>query len=1426
MALAVAALAVAVVPALGAGPAPEALFDTCTPQGGAAGQCNSPRGIATDPSDGHVFVADQINRRIDEFDPWGQFVKAWGYDVVESGPDESGTGFEVCNVAAHPADVCQSGTNEPDGAGGSSIPVGVAVDSEGDVYVYDFTTRRLQKFDPSVGPDKTAAFLWAIGRNVDKTKVEEGGSTQAEKNICTATSGDECKIGEAGSGPGEFEIGILGAYVAVDTSEAVYPEDALYVGDKGRVQRFDTAGAYKGDFATPEAAQYVQSLAVDGSGDLYAAYRISGNNDQPDVHKLSPAGSELCSFEVENPRAIAVSGEGALYAYDKAASVVRRFGSACGSAEEAPPVGEGEGLNSGDTGLATGSACLTSGHDLYLGNSQPESFLRVYGPAPDKTELCPQPPKPPEISAQLASSVEYRGATLRARINPWFWNDTRFYVEYGTGKCSEGGCPNVKPAPPGSLLTSQVTDKVLLTEGIDLSSLDPATTYHYRFVAQSGGGGPVRGVGGTEAEDGAEGTFRTFALPGSTSCPNEALRSGPGALLPDCRGYEMVSPVDKNGANIYALEFEGFDPANFEYRGLDQATPDGGKLAYSASGAFGGSDGSPIVPQYVATRGEGTDGADAWSSEPISPAERGGSIIEKQPLEDSPAYKAFSPDLGTGWVIPESGLPLAPCASEGYYNLYRREMASGAYLSLCTAPTTEACPEFHQAAPLECRVEPEFEGYSSDQSRAVFRVNAPLTAGAQPGRRYKQVYEWDEGTLRLVSALPGGEAQAGGATAGSEEVTGSNFDHEGNALTVEHALSGDGKRVYWSSSAEAGAHLYLRTNAEQPQSAVEAPGGDVIGLAGSTGVAGGGLTAGSAIVTKLTAAEGSATVVAGSAELTEVKTEIGRFLPGQPIEGKGIPSGATVLSVGEESLSISAAASESGGNVKISSEGPAPFAVGERIVGEGVAPHTTIAAVGPGTLTLSAPATKSTPLATRTPLHAYSQCSEPERACTLPVSELVAGGPAQFWDASPDGSRAIFSLVPAGNAAVGPLYEYDLASEEAKLIVQEGRGVLGASTDLSKIYLASTEVCGEENAEGGSPTAGQPNVYLYEAGESCGEEQMTFVGTLAGGDIVGGHVNEEIPSPVAPLPRAHSARVTPSGAHLAFVSLGRPTGYDNADANSGELDYEVYLYDAGASRLVCASCNPSGARPTGARGHYHRVAAWINTYQFPLYGRRTLSEDGKRLFFNAADALTPRDTNGAQDVYEWEAPGTGSCTTANPAYSAQNGGCVDLISSGESPEDSEFVDASSDGSDVFFRTGESLAAGGRDPGLIDIYDARVGGGEPQPESRPACEGDACQSVPSPPPVSTPATAAHRGPGNVREGGADRCAKPAHKAQRLSRRAGRLRRSAKRVRGAKQAKRMRRKAKRLAHRAHSLSRNAKRCRRARQRRANSAGRAHR
>jgi hypothetical protein len=164
-------------------------------------------------------------------------------------------------------------------------------------------------------------------------------------------------------------------------------------------------------------------------------------------------------------------------------------------------------------------------------------------------------------------------------------------------------------------------------------------------------------------------------------------------------------------------------------------------------------------------------------------------------------------------------------------------------------------------------------------------------------------------------------------------------------------------------------------------------------------------------------------------------------------------------------------------------------------------------------------------------------------------------------------------------------------------------------------------------------------------------------------------------------------------------------------------------------------------KPTGVSS-----AGWIPAWEHPLHASNLLSEDGGRLFFMSYEALVPRDTNGVQDVYEWEMTGEGSCTVESSDFHEENGGCIYLISTGESPAESEFWEAGADGRDVFFITESGLLP--QDIGNFDLYDARVEGGFPQPTGVAGCEGEACQSPPEAPNDPTPASSTFDGAGNV------------------------------------------------------------------------------
>jgi hypothetical protein len=263
------------------------------------------------------------------------------------------------------------------------------------------------------------------------------------------------------------------------------------------------------------------------------------------------------------------------------------------------------------------------------------------------------------------------------------------------------------------------------------------------------------------------------------------------------------------------------------------------------------------------------------------------------------------------------------------------------------------------------------------------------------------------------------------------------------------------------------------------------------------------------------------------------------------------------------------------------------------------------------------------------------------------------------------------------------------------------------------------------------------------------------------------------------------------------------TGYVNRDANSGVPDEEVFLYDAGGERLVCASCDPTGAQPVGllraddqsneplidkaqiwgGRWLAANVPGWTNDALLEAqYQSRYLSDSG-RLYFNSIDALVPADVNGRENVYEYEPTGVGSCQapeygqSASDVFSSVAGGCVGLLSSGLSSEESVFMDASETGGDVFFMTNSRLALQDYDTSY-DVYDAHectpaAPCAAPAALVPPPCTtGDACKQAPTPQPAifGAPSSETFSGAGNVAPSGSKPAvtSRSATRAQKLER----------------------------------------------------------
>jgi hypothetical protein len=225
-------------------------------------------------------------------------------------------------------------------------------------------------------------------------------------------------------------------------------------------------------------------------------------------------------------------------------------------------------------------------------------------------------------------------------------------------------------------------------------------------------------------------------------------------------------------------------------------------------------------------------------------------------------------------------------------------------------------------------------------------------------------------------------------------------------------------------------------------------------------------------------------------------------------------------------------------------------------------------------------------------------------------------------------------------------------------------------------------------------------------------------------------------------------RVTPDGRYLV-VSTYLPLD-PVADQDS---DRDVYRWSE-QDGWLCISCQVPGVPSNGNAGigdfpGPQDSAPGASLNNIPTLKDKapaiTISDDGQRIFFDTPDKLAPQDTDGdagcaaptypiyikgCSDVYEW------------------HDGRVSLITPGTGPNPYYLLGFDASGNDVFFFTRNRLVGWDVDNN-VDIYDARVGGGFPEPAAAGApCEGDACRSAgTSPPSTSGAGTASFQGSGN-------------------------------------------------------------------------------
>jgi hypothetical protein len=277
-------------------------------------------------------------------------------------------------------------------------------------------------------------------------------------------------------------------------------------------------------------------------------------------------------------------------------------------------------------------------------------------------------------------------------------------------------------------------------------------------------------------------SWATAAAVAWAAAPAQALV--PSHNLPDGRQWEMVSPLQKNGASIEPIE-----------EGVVQSALDGASVSYLAAREPVGEDpqGNTQRAQVLSSRGA----TGVWTSEDITTSHNASSgVITGLGWE----YRMMSGDLASAIVEPQGDTPLAGQPEGSERTIYVRNAAScrsgspGCYEPLVTSGNVVAGAHFGRT-PFEGGI--EFLDATPDPSTSVLRTAEALTPGTENTER-GLLYAWHAGALAPVSVLPNGEI----ANLHFQSFLGAGDEN------MRNAVSADGRRFIWGAEPTTG-HLYV-----------------------------------------------------------------------------------------------------------------------------------------------------------------------------------------------------------------------------------------------------------------------------------------------------------------------------------------------------------------------------------------------------------------------------------------------------------------------------------------------------------------------------------------------------------------------------------------------------------------------------------------
>ncbi len=283
-------------------------------------------------------------------------------------------------------------------------------------------------------------------------------------------------------------------------------------------------------------------------------------------------------------------------------------------------------------------------------------------------------------------------------------------------------------------------------------------------------------------------------------CPNEAIRVQQGATnLPECRAYELVTPVDKAFGTVAwkpSGSVGGEGPTYAAEWGVTAASPDGSAVTYPSWAAFPGND-IGIVQNYRSRRGPS-----GWTTKAGSPP-----LTVPDPnavfCPCYPFWKGASADLGSGLMITSNAWSPADQNSVGRGEIFNQEPID-AYVRRADESTDlvsvgasgNAVGKVNQESGQRYNI-------SLDGSAVLFQTASevvPADAGRPEG--VEDVYLNREGTTQLVQLRPDGTkvSTCGSGLPSSLQAPGPGESPEPveQVVSTDRSISADGRSVIFT----------------------------------------------------------------------------------------------------------------------------------------------------------------------------------------------------------------------------------------------------------------------------------------------------------------------------------------------------------------------------------------------------------------------------------------------------------------------------------------------------------------------------------------------------------------------------------------------------------------------------------------------------